>query len=188
MAKMEFENLSARLAGVFKRLRGKGKLSEKDVEEALREVRLSLLEADVNFKVVREFIAAVKEKSLSQEVLDSLTPAQQVIKIVNDELVHLLGTRAKPLDLSETRLPCWLCSGSKAQARLSAAGSWPSTSRRAVAGSCLCHAMCIVRLPSDNLRSWRKSRSGLLHNGYRYRSCRYRQAGYERRAPPPTTS
>ncbi len=97
---MEFEGLSSRLAGVFKRLRGKGKLSEKDVEEALREVRLSLLEADVNFKVVREFVTAVKEKSLSSEVLESLTPAQQVIKIVNEEMIGLLGGRAKPLDLS----------------------------------------------------------------------------------------
>ncbi|MGI6632210.1 MAG: signal recognition particle protein [Bacillota bacterium] len=97
---MEFEGLSSRLAGVFKKLRGKGKLSEKDVEEALREVRLSLLEADVNFRVVKEFVGAVKEKSLSAEVLESLTPAQQVVKIVNQELVELLGGRAKPLDLS----------------------------------------------------------------------------------------
>ncbi|HHY76529.1 MAG TPA: signal recognition particle protein [Firmicutes bacterium] len=97
---MEFEGLSARLAGVFKKLRGKGKLSEKDIDEALREVRLSLLEADVNFKVVREFIAQVKEKSLSAEVLESLTPAQQVIKIVHEEMVELLGGKAKPLDLS----------------------------------------------------------------------------------------
>lgn len=100
MSKMEFEGLSSRLAGVFKRLRGKGKLSEKDVEEALREVRLSLLEADVNFKVVKEFVASVKEKSMGSEVLESLTPAQQVVKIVNDELVGLLGGHAKPLDLS----------------------------------------------------------------------------------------
>ena len=97
---MEFEGLSSRLAGVFKKLRGKGKLSEKDVEEALREVRLSLLEADVNVRVVKEFVGAVKEKSLSAEVLESLTPAQQVVKIVNQELVELLGGRAKPLDLS----------------------------------------------------------------------------------------
>lgn len=97
---MEFENLSSRLAGVFKKFRGKGKLSEKDVEEALREVRLSLLEADVNFKVVKDFVTAVKEKCLASEVLQSLTPAQQVVKIVNDELVELLGGRAKQLDLS----------------------------------------------------------------------------------------
>jgi signal recognition particle subunit SRP54 len=98
--KVEFEGLSARLAGVFKRLRGKGKLSEKDVDEALREVRLSLLEADVNFKVVKEFVAVLKEKCLGARVLESLTPAQQVIKIVNEELVELLGGKAKQIDLS----------------------------------------------------------------------------------------
>jgi signal recognition particle subunit SRP54 len=96
---MEFEGLSSRLAGVFKKLRGKGKLSEKDVDEALREVRLSLLEADVNFRVVKEFVSSVKEKCLSSNVLESLTPAQQVIKIVNGELIELLGGRARPLDL-----------------------------------------------------------------------------------------
>jgi len=97
---MEFEGLSARLAGVFKKLRGKGKLSGSDVDEALREVRLSLLEADVNFKVVKEFVVAVKEKCLGAGVLESLTPAQQVIKIVDEELVELLGGKAKPIDLS----------------------------------------------------------------------------------------
>jgi signal recognition particle subunit SRP54 len=97
---VEFEGLSARLASIFKRLKGKGKLSEKDVNEALREVRLSLLEADVNFRVVKEFVAALKEKCLGANVLESLTPAQQVIKIVNDELVELLGGKAKAIDLS----------------------------------------------------------------------------------------
>lgn len=97
---MEFEGLSARLAGVFKKLRGKGKLSGRDVDEALREVRLSLLEADVNFKVVKDFVVAVKEKCLGAGVLESLTPAQQVIKIVDEELVELLGGKAKPIDLS----------------------------------------------------------------------------------------
>lgn len=97
---MEFEGLSSRLSDVFKRLRGKGKLSEKDVDEVLREVRLSLLEADVNFKVVKEFVSAVKEKCMTSKVLESLTPAQQVVKIVNDQLIELLGGKAKPLDLS----------------------------------------------------------------------------------------
>ncbi|MEX0975172.1 MAG: signal recognition particle protein [Bacillota bacterium] len=97
---VEFESLSSRLANVFKKLRGKGKLSEKDVDEALREVRLSLLEADVNFKVVKEFVAAVKEKCLSSSVLESLTPAQQVVRLVNEQLVELLGGKAKPIDLS----------------------------------------------------------------------------------------
>src|SRR5690554_650332 len=80
----------------MKKLRGKGKLTEKDVETALREVRLALLEADVNYKVVRDFVNKVKDRAIGHEVLSSLSPAQQVIKIVNEELTHLMGgTQAK---------------------------------------------------------------------------------------------
>jgi len=86
-----FESLSDKLQNVFKRLRGKGSLSEQDVNEALREVRLVLLEADVNFRVVKDFVARVKERAVGHDVLESLTPAQQVVKIVNEELVLLLG-------------------------------------------------------------------------------------------------
>ena len=88
---MAFEGLSEKLQGVFKKLKGKGILTEADINEAMREVKLALLEADVNFKVVKQFVDSVKEKSLGQDVLASLTPAQQVIKIVNDELVALMG-------------------------------------------------------------------------------------------------
>ena len=86
-----FESLSEKLQNVFKRLRGKGALSEADVNEALREVRLVLLEADVNFRVVKDFIVRVRERAVGREVLQSLTPAQQVVKIVNEELTSLLG-------------------------------------------------------------------------------------------------
>lgn len=88
---MAFESLSDKLQGVFKKLRGKGVLTETDIDEAMREVKLALLEADVNFKVVKDFVAAVKEKSLGSDVLQSLTPGQQVVKIVNDELTTLMG-------------------------------------------------------------------------------------------------
>lgn len=88
---MAFESLSDKLQGVFKKLKGKGVLTEADINEAMREVKLALLEADVNFKVVKDFVSAVKEKSLGSDVLESLTPGQQVIKIVNDELVTLMG-------------------------------------------------------------------------------------------------
>lgn len=88
---MAFEGLSEKLQGVFKKLKGKGVLTEADINEAMREVKLALLEADVNFKVVKDFVAAVKEKSLGQDVLASLTPAQQVVKIVNEEMVSLMG-------------------------------------------------------------------------------------------------
>ncbi len=88
---MAFESLADRLQNVFKKLRGKGKLSPQDVDEAMREVRMALLEADVNFKVVKSFVATVKERSVGAEVMESLTPGQQVIKIVNEELTALMG-------------------------------------------------------------------------------------------------
>lgn len=93
---MAFDNLATRLQETMKKLRSKGRLSEKDVEESLREVRLALLEADVNYKVVRDFVKKVKERAVGEEVLSSLTPGQQVIKIVNEELAALMGgTQAK---------------------------------------------------------------------------------------------
>lgn len=95
-----FDVLTQKLEGIFKRLRGRGKLTERDVDEALREVRIALLEADVNFKVVRDFINKVREKATGQQVLESLTPAQQVIKIVNSELVDLMGGGQSKLELA----------------------------------------------------------------------------------------
>ena len=97
---MAFESLSEKLSGVFKKLRGKGVLTESDINEAMREVKLALLEADVNYKVVKEFVADVKEKALGEEVLKSLTPGQQVVKIVNDELVALMGGGSSKLTYS----------------------------------------------------------------------------------------
>ena len=88
---MAFEGLTEKLNATFKKLRGKGRLSENDVREAMREVRLALLEADVGYKVVKEFVASVTERAVGSDVLDSLTPAQQVIKIVNEELTKLMG-------------------------------------------------------------------------------------------------
>lgn len=95
-----FDSLSASLQKIFKNLRGFGKLSEKNIQDALREVRLALLEADVNFRVVKDFIAQVREKAMGQAVLDSVTPGQQVIKVVHDELVNLLGGEAVGFTLS----------------------------------------------------------------------------------------
>ena len=88
---MAFEGLTQRLAGTFKKLKNRGKLNEADVKEAMREVRLALLEADVSYKVVKDFVADVTEKCIGTDVLDSLTPAQQIIKIVNQELTALMG-------------------------------------------------------------------------------------------------
>jgi signal recognition particle subunit SRP54 len=95
-----FEGLSEKLQGAFRKLTGYGKLSEKNIADAMRDVRLALLEADVNFKVVKDFITRVKARAVGQEVLRSITPGQQVIKIVHDELVALMGGSAVGLDLS----------------------------------------------------------------------------------------
>ena len=95
-----FESLNDKLETVFRRLRGYGRLSEKNMEEALREVRLALLEADVNFRVVKEFIDRVKDKAMGQEVLASLTPEQQLIKIIHSELIQLLGEKEVELSLA----------------------------------------------------------------------------------------
>ena len=97
---MAFEGLADKLQETFKKLRGKGKLGEKDIKEAMREVKLALLEADVNFKVVKTFIKNVSEKCVGSEVLESLTPAQQVIKIVNDELTDLMGGSESKINFS----------------------------------------------------------------------------------------
>ena len=93
---MAFESLTDRLAGVFKKLRGHGKLTEADIKAAMREVRMALLEADVNYKVAKDFCAKVSERAMGQEVMESLTPAQQVVKIVNEELVALMGGEEAP--------------------------------------------------------------------------------------------
>jgi len=98
---MIFSGLAERLQGTLKKLRGKGKLSEKDVKMALKEVKLALLEADVNYKVVKNFIKKVEERAIGQEVLESLTPGQQVVKIVNEELTKLMGGSRSDIILSE---------------------------------------------------------------------------------------
>ncbi len=95
-----FDSLSSKLEAVFKKLRGHGKLTEQNIEEALKEVRVALLEADVNFKVVKEFIQSVQQRAIGQEVMASLTPAQQLIKIVKEEMISLMGGQEQRIQLS----------------------------------------------------------------------------------------
>ncbi len=95
-----FDSLTDKLSSVFKKLRGHGKLTEQNITEALKEVRLALLEADVNFKVVKDFVERIRSRAVGQEVLESLTPAQQVIKIVHEELISLMGGMSSTLNLS----------------------------------------------------------------------------------------
>ena len=132
-----FESLTDRLNETFGRLGRKGRLTEADVDEAMREVRRALLEADVNFKVAKEFVAAVKEQAVGEDVLASLTPAQTAIGIVHDELINVLGREREPL-LAPDRPPADPDAGrpATARARRPTPASSPSTSARRAATRC----------------------------------------------------
>lgn len=96
-----FESLSDKMNHIFSKLRNKGKLTELEIKQAMREIRVALLEADVNYAVAKDFVAAVSEKALGEDILKSLTPAQQIVKIVNDELVALMGSKHQKLAVSD---------------------------------------------------------------------------------------
>ena len=117
-----FESLTERLNLTFKKLKGQGKLSEANMKEGLREVRLALLEADVHYKVAKEFIDRVKERSFGQEVLASLTPAQQVIKIVQEELTELMGGARQDLNLAGRAPVAIMLSGLQGSGKTTTAG------------------------------------------------------------------
>lgn len=127
---MAFENLSSKLQDVFKKLKGKGKLTEKDVEEALREVKLALLEADVNFKIVKDFIKKITEKAVGEEVLGGLNPGQQVIKIVNDELIELMGSTQSKLTFSSKSPTVYMLAGLQGAGKTTTAGKLAGQLRR----------------------------------------------------------
>jgi len=117
-----FDNLSDKLNAVFKKLKGHGKLTEKNIEEGLREVRLALLEADVHYRVAKKFIADIKERALGREVLSSLTPGQQVVKIVFDELTTLMGARNESLNLAGTQPVAIMLVGLQGSGKTTTAG------------------------------------------------------------------
>jgi signal recognition particle subunit SRP54 len=119
---MVFESLSEKLQNALGKLKGKGKLSEKDVDLAMREVRLALLEADVNFKVVKDFVKTVKERAVGSEVMESLTPGQQVIKIVNEELTKLMGEKESKLIFAPTPPTIILMCGLQGAGKTTTAG------------------------------------------------------------------
>jgi len=117
-----FENLSDKLQNALKKLKGKGKLTEKDIDAAMREVRLSLLEADVNFKVVKDFIKNVKERCLGAEVMESLTPGQQVVKIVHEELVRIMGEGESKLKFNPNDITYFMMCGLQGAGKTTATG------------------------------------------------------------------
>ena len=108
---MAFEGLSEKLQDTFKKLKGNGVLTEEHIDQAMREVKLALLEADVNFKVVKSFVKDVKEKAMGSDVMNSLTPAQQVIKIVNNELIELMGGAGSKLTYSPSGFTIYMLAG-----------------------------------------------------------------------------
>ena len=138
---MAFDNLSEKLQNIFKSLKGKGRLTEADVKSALKEVKMALLEADVNFKVVKNFIATVQERAVGQEVLNSLTPGQTVIKIVNEEMVNLLGSTAVELQLLPSNditviMMCGLQGAGKTTTVAKLAGKLKSKGRKPLLVAC----------------------------------------------------
>lgn len=138
---MAFDNLSEKLQNIFKSLKGKGRLSENDVKTALKEVKMALLEADVNFKVVKNFIESVQERAIGQDVLNSLTPGQMVIKIVNEEMINLLGGSAAQLQLQPAGeitliMLCGLQGAGKTTTAAKLAGKLKSMGRKPLLVAC----------------------------------------------------
>jgi signal recognition particle subunit SRP54 len=117
-----FDQLTQKLQKVFKNLRGEGRLSAEHIEEALKEIRMALLEADVNFKVVKQFVESVKTKALGQDVLNSLTPGQQVIKVVRDELLEMLGGETAALNFPPKRPNVFLIVGLQGSGKTTSTG------------------------------------------------------------------
>ena len=138
---MAFESLSEKLQNVFRNLRGKGKLTEADVKAALKEVKMALLEADVNFKVVKNFVKTVQERAIGQDVMTSLTPGQMVVKIVNEEMVSLMGDKIteislKPANEVSVILMCGLQGAGKTTTTAKLAGKFKQKGRKPLLAAC----------------------------------------------------
>ena len=121
---MAFEGLAERLQGTLQKIRGKGKINEADVKEMMREVRFALIEADVNLKVVKEFVKTVSERAVGQDVMKSLTPGQQVVKIVKDELTNLMGGEQNPIQFARKSPTVIMMVGFKVQGKRRLPGNW----------------------------------------------------------------
>jgi signal recognition particle subunit SRP54 len=156
-----FENLSDKLNTVFKKLKGHGKLTEKNIDEGLKEVRMALLEADVHYRVVKSFIADIKNRAMGQEVMGSLTPGQQVVKIVNEELTALMGSHHQALNLSGSTPVSVMLVGLQGSGKTTTAGK-------------LAAPMCIDRRRSISLKNSEiKLRRRFLHPAWIWTRCKF---------------
>ena len=138
---MAFESLSDKLQNIFKNLRGKGRLTEADVKAACKEVKMALLEADVNFRVVKQFIKKIEERAVGQDVMNSLTPGQQVIKIVNEEMIALMGAettevKLKPRNQITVILMAGLQGDGKTTTTAKLAGKWKAKGYKPLLAAC----------------------------------------------------
>ncbi len=142
-----FENLSDRLDSVFKKLKGHGTLNEKNIEDGLKQVRMALLEADVNYRVAKNVISDIKTRALGQEVMDSLTPGQQVIKIVYDEFTRMMGSEHQSLDLGSgsSGASCWW--GFRGPVRPPRPENWACYCANRGESRCWCRWMCTGQPP-----------------------------------------
>ena len=145
---MAFDSLSDKLQNIFKNLRGKGRLSEADVKAALKEVKMALLEADVNFKVVKNFIKSVEERAIGQDVMSSLTPGQMVIKIVNEEMISLMGSETteiaiKPGNEITVIMMAGLQGAGKTTTTAKLAGKFKAKGKKPLLVACDVYKMCI---------------------------------------------
>ena len=142
---MAFESLSERLSQAMKNITGQGKLTEKNMNDMLKEVRMSLLEADVNYGVVKDFVARVKEKALGQEVMESLNPSQMVVKIVRDELQELLGSSDTELTLNPDGLTTVMMAGLQGTGKTTASGKIARYAKQKLKKKVLLVAADVVR-------------------------------------------
>lgn len=157
---MAFDSLSEKLQNVFKNLRSKGRLTEDDVKTALKEVKMALLEADVNFRVVKKFVKDVQERAIGQDVMSGLNPGQMVIKIVNEEMVKLMGSETTEIAFRPGKeltviMMVGLQGAGKTTTTAKIAGKLKTKGKKTL----LQPVMCIVRLQSNSCRSMEKSRA-----------------------------
>ena len=162
---MAFESLSEKLNAAFKKLRGKGRLTQADIKEAMREVRMALLEADVSYKVVKDFTKTVTERASGAEVLEALSPAQMVIKIVNEELCRLMGSENQKLNFGSKSPAVVMLVGLQGAGRPRTARSSRGTSAGRASARCSPRAIFTVPPLSS---SWRPSAHSSIYPSFRW--------------------